>query len=105
VPSDFEGQDVHEQASGAGRGEIATACLKRYWHNIIVMPGLDPGIHQSRKDIFGKGWIAGSSPAMTEVSRNRLFEIETPSHRPGLEPGPITTNVRRRAKQGPQLYQ
>jgi hypothetical protein len=44
---------------------------ERYPHNTIVMPGLDPGIHPSRKNIFSqnvfeKGWIAGSSPAMTE---------------------------------------
>jgi hypothetical protein len=31
------------------------------------MPGLDPGIHQSSRDIFFKvDGIAGSSPAMTE---------------------------------------
>jgi hypothetical protein len=28
------------------------------------MPGLDPGIHQSSKS-FAKGWITGSSPAMS----------------------------------------
>jgi hypothetical protein len=31
-----------------------------------VMPGLDPGIHQSSHKHFRRGWIAGSSPAMTE---------------------------------------
>jgi hypothetical protein len=30
----------------------------------IVMRGLDPRIHLFRKNLF-KGWIAGSSPAMT----------------------------------------
>jgi hypothetical protein len=30
----------------------------------VVMPGLDPGIHQN-KDAFEQGWMAGSSPAMT----------------------------------------
>jgi hypothetical protein len=30
------------------------------------MPGLDPGIHQSKKDSSMRSrWIAGSSPAMT----------------------------------------
>jgi hypothetical protein len=29
------------------------------------MRGLDPRIHQSSKDAFEDGWIAGSSPAMT----------------------------------------
>jgi len=33
----------------------------------LVMPGLDPGIHQ----IFKAGWIAGSSPAMTLCRRSR----------------------------------
>ena len=32
----------------------------------LVMPGLDPGIHRSsQKALSRKGWIAGSSPAMT----------------------------------------
>src|SRR4051812_3736095 len=32
----------------------------------FVMPGLDPGIHQSSQGaFFQRGWIAGSSPAMT----------------------------------------
>jgi hypothetical protein len=31
--------------------------------DIVVMAGLDPAIHQKR--ILSKGWIAGSSPAMT----------------------------------------
>jgi hypothetical protein len=30
----------------------------------IVIRGLDPRIHPLRKNFF-KGWIAGSSPAMT----------------------------------------
>jgi hypothetical protein len=34
--------------------------------NTFVMPGLDPGIHQSSKKAFSRGrWIAGSSPATT----------------------------------------
>jgi hypothetical protein len=32
------------------------------------MPGLDPGIHQSSK----RGWIAGSSPAMTKQNQRGL---------------------------------
>jgi hypothetical protein len=31
---------------------------------LLVMPGLDPGIHQNMK-AFEQGWMAGSSPAMT----------------------------------------
>jgi hypothetical protein len=31
----------------------------------LVMPGLDPGIHQN-DGIFDQRWIAGSSPAMTD---------------------------------------
>jgi hypothetical protein len=34
----------------------------------LVMPGLDPGIHRMDKGCF-EGWIAGSSPAMTEEGR------------------------------------
>jgi hypothetical protein len=30
-----------------------------------VMPGLDPGIHQSSQQVFQRGWITGSSPVMT----------------------------------------
>jgi hypothetical protein len=30
------------------------------------MRGLDPRIHQSSKDSSEDGWIAGSSPAMTQ---------------------------------------
>jgi hypothetical protein len=30
----------------------------------FVMPGLDPGIHQSSQNAFSR-WIAGSSPATT----------------------------------------
>jgi hypothetical protein len=32
-----------------------------------VMPGLDPGIHQSSRRVLRRGWIAGSSPAMTDA--------------------------------------
>src|SRR5712672_312931 len=32
----------------------------------LVMPGLDPGIHQSAQEHFRRGWIVGSSPAMTK---------------------------------------
>jgi hypothetical protein len=32
----------------------------------LVMPGLDPGIHQNRRSwLIDQRWIAGSSPAMT----------------------------------------
>jgi hypothetical protein len=30
----------------------------------VVMPGLDPGIHQN-KDAFEQGWMAGSSPRLS----------------------------------------
>jgi hypothetical protein len=52
----------------------------------FVMPGLDPGIHQS-KELFRRRWMAGSSPAMTsddhgtivigEKSTNQLFGCTT----------------------------
>jgi hypothetical protein len=35
----------------------------QYRHSQLVMRGLDPRIHH--KNAFEKGWIAGSSPAMT----------------------------------------
>jgi hypothetical protein len=33
----------------------------------LVMPGLDPGIHQSWLRVFSKRWITGSSPVMLVV--------------------------------------
>jgi hypothetical protein len=33
--------------------------------NAPVMPGLDPGIHQSSRKVFRRRWITGSSPVMT----------------------------------------
>src|SRR5258708_7648448 len=30
-------------------------------------PGLDPGVHSLREKLLRRRWIAGSSPAMTEV--------------------------------------
>ena len=68
--------------SGALRCEIAKACLKSFWllkievgaceailnltpRNALVMPGLDPGIHQSSRRVFRRRWITGSSLAMT----------------------------------------
>jgi len=33
--------------------------------NPPVMPGLDPGIHQSSRKVFRRRWITGSSPVMT----------------------------------------
>jgi hypothetical protein len=33
---------------------------------VLVMPGLDPGIHVFRRREASKTWMAGSSPAMTE---------------------------------------
>jgi hypothetical protein len=36
---------------------------QRFDASHTVMPGLDPGIHHS-----SKGWIAGSSPAMTSYA-------------------------------------
>jgi hypothetical protein len=30
-----------------------------------VIRGLDPRIHPSSRKVFRRGWIAGSSPAMT----------------------------------------
>jgi hypothetical protein len=35
-----------------------------------VMRGLDPRIHPASKNFFRNGWIAGSSPAMTDQASN-----------------------------------
>src|SRR5262249_39116146 len=40
-----------------------------------VMRGLDPRIHLPRKKFLQRGWIAGSSPAMTSLNW-RLFACE-----------------------------
>jgi hypothetical protein len=36
---------------------------------LIVMPGLDPGIHGSLTGLAGDAWMAGSSPAMTILGK------------------------------------
>ena len=73
--------------SGASRREVANAYLeKRIWswlfeifetgvcvrsaaflapQNASVMPGLDPGIHQSSRKVFRRRWITGSPSAKT----------------------------------------
>src|SRR5713226_7152987 len=46
-------------------GAMSTQC--EAWRRAhCVMPGLDPGIHPSLQEPFRRGWIAGSSPAMTK---------------------------------------
>jgi hypothetical protein len=59
---------LNRDASGddgerGGGGGVALSVFVSQFPN-MVMPGLDPGIHDflSRK---GKTWMAGSSPAMT----------------------------------------
>ena len=70
------------------------------------MPGLDPGIHQMRR--LARGWIAGSSPAMTTgetvdadclgwnacLSRSRAARPPTP---------PISPRARRRPRCAPAV--
>src|SRR5260221_4674504 len=43
------------------------------------MPGLDPGIHLLGKRFLRRGWIAGSSPAMTGLRPKLLIPRETSS--------------------------
>ena len=53
-------------------GRMASRGRKRVFGvemSTLVMPGLDPGIHQSSQDHFRRRWIAGSSPAMTKRER------------------------------------
>jgi hypothetical protein len=69
------------------------------------MPGLDPGIHPPSQELFARGWIARSSPAMTRVCSVRLFEnrirsrdtfFTTPAHCVQTESGtggPVTTSA------------
>jgi hypothetical protein len=91
----------------ATRGEIAKMCLKRYPRNTIVMPGLDPGIHPSRKNIFEKEMDCrvkpGNDGRCSEIGCLKIQIGKQTRCRPGLEPEPITTNVHRCAKLGPQL--
>jgi hypothetical protein len=60
------------------------------------MRGLDPRIHHSSQDSFEKGWIAGSSPAMTELqkagSNPGLFVIA--SQRVGAKRRPMTGSAK-----------
>src|SRR5450631_4130031 len=50
-------------------GEIAQARAT----GTVVMRGLDPRIHQPSQKLFERGWIAGSSPAMTTLlSSNQI---------------------------------
>src|SRR5215813_12460847 len=52
------------QAEAAGSANAAPPIVRREQHDESVMPGPDPGIH--RKGLLSsRGWIAGSSPAMT----------------------------------------
>jgi hypothetical protein len=44
--------------------KIEVAVREAISQNALVMPGLDPGIHQSSQE-FSKRWITGSSPVMT----------------------------------------
>ena len=40
--------------------------LNKKSHNLrLVMPGLDPGIHDLTADEQQRQWMAGTSPAMT----------------------------------------
>jgi hypothetical protein len=60
----------------------------------IVMPGLDPGIHPSSQKRFRGGWIAGSSPAMTE----KALTVNAPPTRPIF----INSKPRRALRRGGQ---
>jgi hypothetical protein len=47
----------------------------------IVIAGLDPAIHRSKKLFFGRGWMRGSSPRRTTGDAGLSFVM------PGLVPG------------------
>ena len=47
-----------------------------YMHGVIR--GLDPRIHRSSSNAFSRGWIAGSSPAMTAKLFHLLVGIDAP---------------------------
>ena len=64
VPHALFGRKINQRL-----GRIARRGRERVFGvemSTLVMPGLDPGIHQSSQDHFRRRWIAGSSPAMTE---------------------------------------
>jgi hypothetical protein len=83
IPHALQGGERFFNGSGAWRGEIVRVCLQtmRLFENEFgvgtergaaiapqtasVMPGLDPGIHQSSQQVFQRGWITGASPVMT----------------------------------------
>jgi hypothetical protein len=60
--------------------------------NELVMPGLDPGIHQSSQKAFRRRWITGSSSAKTRFAllpgdddlktRLRCLTFASSCHRP-----------------------
>jgi hypothetical protein len=54
APSDDKGRIYQENSGETGR------------ENNFVMPGFDPGIHQSSLNDFSR-WITGSSPVMTTL--------------------------------------
>ena len=88
------------QTSGASRREIAKSRLKlsllfANWcacealldlahKNAPVMPGLDPGIHQSSSKVFPKKMITGSPSAKTRGACHRAALCADPV---ALSPG------------------
>jgi hypothetical protein len=86
IPHALQGGERFFNGSGAWRGEIVRVCLQtmRLFENEFgvgtergaaiapqtasVMPGLDPGIHQSSQQVFQRGWITGSSSAKTRFA-------------------------------------
>src|SRR5437764_1472252 len=51
------------------------------------MRGLDPRIHHSSQRVFRRGWIAGSSPAMTRPCFPGAMQREALAERCFAEPG------------------
>jgi hypothetical protein len=69
APSDVPGRTTAAKLART-RGESArlwllTEIVGLHLQNTSVMPGLDPGIHQSSQEFFRRRWITGSSPVMT----------------------------------------
>jgi len=44
-------------------------------NTLLVMPGLVPGIHHSFARVLRRGWMAGSSPAMTEKKDETTYRM------------------------------
>jgi hypothetical protein len=67
IPHALQGGGRFINASGALRGEVGNARLE-FEMSTLVMPGLDPGIHQSSQDHFSKQMDCRVEPGNDGVS-------------------------------------